>query len=69
MVLDNHYHYLLCKLSNEIDELACYDIVGTTGVAAELSHVSMYIIFRSELYIIMITFTCHVKSANNYDET
>jgi len=31
---------LLCKLSNEIDELACYDIVNTPGVAADLSHVS-----------------------------
>ena len=31
---------MLCKLSNEIDELACYDIVGTPGVAADLSHVS-----------------------------
>ena len=31
---------LLCKLSDEIDELACYDIVGTPGVAADLSHVS-----------------------------
>ena len=31
---------LLCKLSPEVDELACYDIVGTPGVAADLSHVS-----------------------------
>ena len=31
---------MLCKLSNEIDELSCYDIVGTPGVAADLSHVS-----------------------------
>lgn len=30
---------LLCKLSDEIDELACYDIVGTPGVAADLSHI------------------------------
>jgi hypothetical protein len=31
---------MLCKLSNHIDELSCYDIVGTPGVAADLSHVS-----------------------------
>ena len=30
---------LLLKLSAEVDELACYDIVGTPGVAADLSHV------------------------------
>jgi malate dehydrogenase len=30
---------LLCKLSGEIDELACYDVVGTPGVAADLSHI------------------------------
>ena len=32
---------MLLKLSPEIDELACYDIVGTPGVAADLSHVSI----------------------------
>ena len=31
---------MLLKLSNYVDELACYDIVGTPGVAADLSHVS-----------------------------
>jgi malate/lactate dehydrogenase len=31
---------LLLKLSPLVDELACYDIVGTPGVAADLSHVS-----------------------------
>lgn len=30
---------LLLKLSPEVDELACYDVVGTPGVAADLSHV------------------------------
>lgn len=30
---------LLCKLSEEVDELSCYDIVGTPGVAADLSHI------------------------------
>ena len=30
---------LLCKLSSEVDELSCYDIVGTPGVAADLSHI------------------------------
>lgn len=30
---------MLCKLSEEIDELACYDVVGTPGVAADLSHI------------------------------
>jgi malate dehydrogenase len=29
---------LLCKLSPNIDEVACYDVVGTPGVAADLSH-------------------------------
>lgn len=32
---------LLLKLSPEVDELACYDIIGTPGVAADLSHVSV----------------------------
>jgi malate dehydrogenase len=31
---------LLLKLSPEVGELACYDVVGTPGVAADLSHVS-----------------------------
>lgn len=30
---------LLCKLSPHITELSCYDVVGTPGVAADLSHV------------------------------
>mmetsp|Transcript_25676 Transcript_25676/g.37819 ORF Transcript_25676/g.37819 Transcript_25676/m.37819 type:complete len:344 (-) Transcript_25676:71-1102(-) len=30
---------MLCKLSSHIDELACYDVVGTPGVAADLSHI------------------------------
>jgi malate dehydrogenase len=30
---------MLLKLSPYIDELACYDVVGTPGVAADLSHV------------------------------
>uniref|UniRef100_A0A7S2RGZ8 Malate dehydrogenase n=1 Tax=Eucampia antarctica TaxID=49252 RepID=A0A7S2RGZ8_9STRA len=30
---------LLCKLSNNVSELACYDIVGTPGIAADLSHI------------------------------
>jgi len=30
---------LLLKLSNYVDELACYDIVGTPGIAADLSHI------------------------------
>lgn len=29
---------LLCKLSEHISEVACYDVVGTPGVAADLSH-------------------------------
>merc|ERR1719352_911983 len=29
---------LLCKLSPNIDEVSCYDVVGTPGVAADLSH-------------------------------
>lgn len=30
---------MLLKLSPEVDELACYDIVGTPGVASDLSHI------------------------------
>lgn len=30
---------LLLKLSPNISELSCYDIVGTPGVAADLSHI------------------------------
>jgi len=30
---------MLCKLSPHIDEVACYDVVGTPGVAADLSHI------------------------------
>jgi malate dehydrogenase len=29
---------LLCSLSDNVDEVACYDVVGTPGVAADLSH-------------------------------
>jgi len=29
----------LLKLSPQVDELACYDIVGTPGIAADLSHI------------------------------
>ena len=31
---------MLLKLSPVVEELACYDIIGTPGVAADLSHVS-----------------------------
>lgn len=34
---------LLLKLSPAVDELSCYDIVGTPGVAADLSHVSFVV--------------------------
>jgi malate dehydrogenase len=30
---------LLLKLSPNVSELACYDIVGTPGIAADLSHI------------------------------
>ena len=30
---------LLLKLSPEVTELSCYDIVGTPGVAADLAHI------------------------------
>jgi len=30
---------MLLKLSPHVDELSCYDIVGTPGVAADLSHI------------------------------
>ena len=45
---------MLLKLSDEVTELACYDIVGTPGVAADLSHVSWKIentILKSDLII------------------
>lgn len=32
---------MLCKLSENIDELSTYDVRGTPGVAADLSHVSL----------------------------
>lgn len=32
---------MLLKLSPHVGELSCYDIVGTPGVAADLSHVSV----------------------------
>jgi malate dehydrogenase len=34
---------MLLKLSPAITELACYDIVGTPGVAADLSHVRLVV--------------------------
>ena len=44
---------MLLKLSPYVDELACYDIVGTPGVAADLSHVrfSLSICLSVDLYI------------------
>mmetsp|Transcript_17615 Transcript_17615/g.27192 ORF Transcript_17615/g.27192 Transcript_17615/m.27192 type:complete len:349 (+) Transcript_17615:169-1215(+) len=30
---------MLLKLSPEVEELSCYDVVGTPGVAADLSHI------------------------------
>jgi malate dehydrogenase len=33
---------MLLKLSPAVSELACYDIVGTPGVAADLSHVRVF---------------------------
>jgi hypothetical protein len=33
---------LLLKLSPQVTELSCYDIVGTPGVAADLSHIPSY---------------------------
>jgi malate dehydrogenase len=30
---------LLCKLSPYVSQLSCYDVVGTAGVAADLSHI------------------------------
>jgi hypothetical protein len=32
---------LLLKLSPLVDELACYDVMNSPGVAADLSHVSV----------------------------
>ena len=34
---------MLLKLSPEIYELSCYDVVGTPGVSADLSHVSAFL--------------------------
>lgn len=36
---------LLLKTSPLVSELSCYDIVGTPGVAADLSHVSVIAIY------------------------
>mmetsp|Transcript_60002 Transcript_60002/g.70099 ORF Transcript_60002/g.70099 Transcript_60002/m.70099 type:complete len:351 (-) Transcript_60002:153-1205(-) len=30
---------MLCKISPLVDELGCYDVVGTPGVSADLSHI------------------------------
>jgi hypothetical protein len=40
---------LLLKLSNHVDELACYDIVNTPGVAADISHV------RGKIFLVSIS--------------
>ena len=40
---------LLCKLSDHVDELSCYDIVGTPGVAADLSHVRVSPFFKKDI--------------------
>lgn len=40
---------LLFKLSPLVDEIACYDIVGTPGVAADLSHISTKSVARGYL--------------------
>ena len=41
---------MLLKLSNNIDELSCYDIVGTPGVAADLSHVRI-LLHSKDIYV------------------
>ncbi len=46
---------MLCKLSDEVDELSCYDIVGTPGVAADLSHVSKYLFIFSSSFTVGIS--------------
>ena len=40
---------MLLKLSPQVDELSCYDIVGTPGVAADLSHVSSLVVDGQEV--------------------
>jgi hypothetical protein len=45
---------LLLKLSPEVDELSCYDIVGTPGVAADLSHVRISMLLPLSLYYIPV---------------
>lgn len=37
---------MLLKLSPLVDELSCYDIVGTPGVAADLSHVRSMVVSK-----------------------
>jgi lactate/malate dehydrogenase, NAD binding domain len=56
---------MLLKLSNDIDELACYDIVGTPGVAADLSHVSI----RHRIYICMSSIEHESKEGNEKKKT
>jgi len=46
---------MLLKLSPHVDELSCYDIVGTPGVAADLSHVRKR---RRRCVIIIFIFIC-----------
>ena len=53
---------MLCKLSPEIDELSCYDVVGTPGVAADLSHVSEF-----NRFITFVIHHCNLESSEEKD--
>ena len=63
---------MLLKLSTEIDELACYDIVGAPGVAADLSHVSCIYIYtfihvRALVCMCVKTNTCCLRCCGCFD--
>jgi malate dehydrogenase len=45
---------LLLKLSNQVEELACYDIVNTPGVAADISHVREENLFVVSFFILCV---------------
>lgn len=54
---------MLLKLSPVVDELACYDIVGTPGVAADLSHVSVCCV-REKRTVVMILSSLYAVQAD-----
>jgi lactate/malate dehydrogenase, NAD binding domain len=68
---------LLLKLSPEVEELALYDIVGTPGVAADLSHVSSTVVlsyhpplcFNNSFYFTHSYFCTHFLSISHINRS